>query len=67
MALEVEERGGARVVVPRSVEGQPVARARADVAFRAELGTGAREREVDVEQDCSQASSHSTTSMCGAR
>ena len=36
MALEVEERRGARVVVPRSVEGQAVARARADVAFRAE-------------------------------
>ncbi len=65
MALEVEERGGARVVVPRSVEGQTVASACTDVALRAELGTGACEREVDVEEDSLQ-SSHSTTSMCGA-
>ena len=62
---QVDERRLTRVAVPRRVERQAVALAGANVALGAELGAGAREREVDVEEDGPQ-SSHSTTSMCGS-
>ena len=49
MALERPERGTPRVFVAGRVERQAVALAEPLVALRAEVGTGLRDREVDVE------------------
>ena len=51
MAAEVDEGGVACRFVPGSLEPEPVALASAHVPVRPELGPGAREREVHVEED----------------
>src|SRR4029078_963166 len=51
MPLEVQRRRLARVVIAIRVEREPVARGAARTPVARELGPGAAQREVDVEQD----------------
>src|SRR5581483_7509683 len=63
MALQVDERGVARLRVAHAVEDEPESLRAADVALGHQLGTRPREREVDVEENRLQRS-HDTVSRC---
>lgn len=52
--LEVRDRREPGVLVSPGVQRQPVPRPDPHVALRPELGPGPKQREVDVEEHCSQ-------------
>jgi hypothetical protein len=54
MGPEIGERGQAGVLVAIRVESEPVRLPYAPIGVRTELRPGAREREVDVEEDCAE-------------
>jgi hypothetical protein len=54
MVLEIDQGSDTRLVVPRRIERQPEALAEALVALGPELGPGARDREIHVEEDGAQ-------------
>ncbi len=65
MPLQRRERGAPRFVVARRVELEPVALAEAAVALGPEVGAGPGDREVDVEDDCSQPCTTATIASGG--
>ena len=72
MALEVEHRGLARLLVAAEIEVETVTRGDPPVAFCGQLRARPAECEVDVEEDCPQrhhsdSSSQPTVSTCRGR
>src|SRR4029453_8069170 len=67
LSTQLLDRRDARLGIARGVERQPVPLAETPVALGAELGPWAKEREVDVEENCFEHRAEDRARLCHAR